>query len=471
MTLLVTDEDDVALLGRIALEAYADNGIPNEALAADRVRGAAIAADVLAGVLLPRGLRTSPLGPAWSGDLDCHLRSLPAHSALLDTGWVPLDHVLRRLQRPGEDRWAVTRHGKVLTSADLHLHPPPSPLEAVLDRCRRQGEVRLREVLELRQLHRSGTSLPSDPVIALAADIEHGLGHSLLDPWRTGRAQPCPAKLLAESSRLWLEIRKRLVAIRDATRPRLVVTLSGVDGAGKSSVARELVDALDRCGIPSGHVWTRPGMSVPILSGLRRNLKRRLHEEGSSGMQRRAEDPEAELMTRTGVLGFVWSLVVTVTFLCDAWQQHLRASGVVIYDRHVVDGLVTLDLVYGGSDLRLHRFLIRWLLPPAHFSLYLEVAPEVAAQRKPDDFFTVESLRRQVDEYERHLASMTDVHRLASEQSPEGLARQVLSHILSTRRRPPGGGRDRMSAASQHLPGGSPTAQASPAPARRADTR
>lgn len=435
MTLLLTDPDDVALLRRFSPESYTENGVPDETLAADRVDGAAVAEDVLSGVLLPRGLRTSPLGPAWSADLDCHVRALPDQRELLDAGWVPLDHLLRRLQRSGEHCWAVTRQGRVLTSVDFHVQPPPRPVKAVLDRCRRRGEVRLREVLELRQLHRGGASLPRDAVVALAADIEHQLGGSVLAAWRTGTARPCPGRLPTRTPLAWWAIRKGLVALRDATRPRLVVTLSGVDGAGKSSLARELAAALERCGLPTGHVWTRPGMSVAIFSGLRRCLKRVVREGGSSGMQRRAEDPEAQLVTRTGVLGFAWALIVTVAFLLDAWRQHLRARGVVIHDRHVIDGLVTLDLVYGGPDLRLHSFLIRRMLPRAHVALYLDVTPEVALQRKPDDLFRVESLRRQVDGYEKHLATMAHVHRLVSDQSREGLTREALRHVL--REQPP----------------------------------
>lgn len=441
MTVLVDDLDDVALIRRLSSEAHAENGIPTESVAADRVQGAAIAADVLASVLLPRGLRTSPLGPAWSSDLDCHVRTLPKYKDLLDAGWIPLDHTLRRLQRPGEHRWAVTRRGRILTSVDLHLETPPAPLRAVLDRCRRQGAVRLREVLELRELHRSGTQLPADVVVALAADIEHGLGFSLLETWRTGSYQPCPAELPRGSPRAWLEIRKRLVAWRDASRPKLVVSLSGIDGAGKSTLARELAAALERCGIPNSLVWTRPGMSVAVFSTFRHYIKRRLNEEGGSGMRRRAEDPGAQLITRTGALGFMWSLVVAVAYLCCVWRQHLRSRGVVIYDRHVVDGLVTLALIYGGSDLRLQKLLVRYLLPTAHVSVFLDVTPEAAVQRKPDDFFSVESLRCQMDEYERLLAGMTDIHRLASEQSPEVLARQVLNHILCNgqSREPTGG--------------------------------
>lgn len=429
MTVLLTDPEDVALLERLASDSYAANGVPGEALAADRAAGAALAADALAGVLVPGGLRTSPLGPGWSQDLDCHVGALPDHRELLEAGWLPLDPVLRRLRRPGEDRWAVTGHGRVLAGVDLHLDPPPPALSAVLDRCRRRGEVRLREVLELRQLSRTGVPLPADEVIEVAADIEHALGCSLLARWRTGTDRPCPAPLPA--SRAARALRQRLSAVRGACRPRLVVALSGADGAGKSTLATELTAAFERCGLPSGRVWTRPGLAVTPLHGLRQRLKRLLKEEGRSGLQRRAADPEARLRTRTGLLGFAWSLVVTVAFLRDAWRQYLRARGIVVFDRHVVDALVTLELVYGGSDLRLHAFLVRHLLPRAHVALYLAVDPALAVQRKPEDFFTVESLGRQVDGYERHLATMAGVHRLDSGDPPGDLARRALDLVLS----------------------------------------
>lgn len=105
-------------------------------------------------------------------------------------------------------------------------------------------------------------------------------------------------------------------------------------------------------------------------------------------------------------MGTVWTLCVTVAFLVDVWRRHLGPPGLLIYDRHLTDALATLDVVYGGSDLRVVRRLVELMLPRAQLTIYLRIAPEVAASRKPEDSFVERTLREQVGSYERSLADV-----------------------------------------------------------------
>ncbi len=62
--------EDARLLDRVPRLLRAVNGIPEPEQAAARERAAALASDALADLLLPGGVRTSPLGPVWSRDID-----------------------------------------------------------------------------------------------------------------------------------------------------------------------------------------------------------------------------------------------------------------------------------------------------------------------------------------------------------------------------------------------------------------
>lgn len=118
-------------------------------------------------------------------------------------------------------------------------------------------------------------------------------------------------------------------------------------------------------------------------------------------------------------------MLVTLSFLVDVRRQHLRGRGVLLYDRHLLDALVTLDLVYEGVDLRLHRTLVRRGLPKPSLSVYLDVPAEVALARKPGDMFGEYAIRRQLESYEAHSGEVEELHRLNSVDPADELAAVV----------------------------------------------
>jgi hypothetical protein len=74
-------------------------------------------------------------------------------------------------------------------------------------------------------------------------------------------------------------------------------------------------------------------------------------------------------------------MLVTLVFLVDVRKQQIRICGVLPYDRHLLDALVTLGLFYGGVDLRLYRARVRRGLPKPLLSVYLDLPAEVAVAR------------------------------------------------------------------------------------------
>jgi thymidylate kinase len=414
----MTDQD---LLDRLPPERRAPNGVPSPDVAGARERAARLASLALAGALHPDGVRTSPLGPGWSRDLDLHVRRDPDPEALRALGWLPLDGLLGRLGAPGGGRWAVVEDGAALAVADLHRSPPPDAVAAVLARARRRREVRAREVLELRALLRAGRSLPDDQVVRVAARVEAGLGGDELARWRRGRPAASPAPLPGLRSLLRRPRRRR----------RLAVAVSGVDGAGKSELCRVLAEDLHRLGVPVSVVWTRPGMRLGILDRLARTGKRALGHGGETGLRRVAggEDPR-RVRSRRGMTGWTWAFLVTAAFVRDVRRQWRRARGVVLFDRHLVDALVTLDVAYGGVGLGLHRAMVRRLVPDAALTIYLDVPAEIAARRKPEDLFAPAVLRRQLEAYERRLEEAPAARRLDATTPPGEVAALALRAVL-----------------------------------------
>jgi thymidylate kinase len=418
----VTVED---LIARVPDGRRAANGIPDPETARRRERAHRAVREALGAVASPRDFRISPLGPAWSSDVDVHLGAAPDEAGLRSLGWVPLDAFLTAIGYPGTGRWAVVEDGEVLGTADIHATPPPDPAVAVIERCRRRGEVRVREALELAALARSGGVLPSkDRVLSIAADIEAALGGADLARWRSGKHRDAPVRLASAMPR---RIARRVVKPR-RTVPGIAIC--GVDGSGKSTLARLVVRDLERLGLRATPVWTRPGMRIAWLEPVARTAKRLMREEAEPGVLRVAADPDRELRSRKGPLGWTWSMLVTRSFVRDVRHRARAARDVPVYDRHLLDALVTLEFAYRGVDLRRHRALVRRRLPPARKTFYLEITPEIAAARKPGDAIGEAAVRRQLEIYRREIRAMPEVVVLDGSRPAAELARRALVAIL-----------------------------------------
>lgn len=418
----MTDDE---LIARLSDAERAANGVPDAETMRRRERAAAVVEAALGDILVPGGIRTSPLGPGWSSDVDAHIRTEPEPDRLEALGWMQLDQLLTALGSPGRGRWAIIEEGEVLGTADLHATAPADPRAALVERSKRLGEVRLREVLELRELVRRGVALPAgDGVASAAADAEAALGGDLLARWRTGHSRRPPVPLPGTQAR---RAGKRLLRRRGG---RVGLALGGVDGSGKSTVARIVVRDLERLGVPASIVWTRPGMRISWLEPLARSAKRALREKAEPGVLRVAADPDGSLRSRRGRLGWTWTTLVTLSFLRDVRRRARRAKGVVVYDRHLLDALVTLSFAYRGVDLRTPRRLVRRWMPPVSASFFLSASPELAVARKPGDALGDAAVRRQLEVYSAELETMPDVVVLDASRPPEKLARRVLADLL-----------------------------------------
>lgn len=260
------------------------------------------------------------------------------------------------------------------------------------------------------------------PVLAQAAQLERTLGGDLLAGWLDPTIDS-PTRPDRPN--------------RMGPRPQARIAISGVDGAGKSTLIRNLQLALDRCGMPSQVVWTRPGMGLKRLDALAR-LIRRIRGESEPGIQQLAEggDPNA-ITSRRGAVGSLWLTLVTVAFLATVWKETRRAKGVLIYDRHLLDALGTIDVFYRGVDSRLHRRLVRSLMPSADLAVWLVVDPRAAVSRKPGDMIGHDLVAAQHESYGRQSPSVPRLMTVDATKPPGDILLEVFEAFddaLSARR-------------------------------------
>ncbi len=387
------------------------NAVPTPEQVEQRVLALAGIERVLGELGISDEVSTSPLGTGWT-DVFHVTADAPSAESLTERGWVDITGLARRCGLGGSARWAVVADGRILAALCFCL-AEHDPVASIIERCRAQGSVTLRDMLELRALAQAQTPLPAvSDVLTAAADIEISLDTRVLVKWTSGRRIDAPAALPTKRH-----------------RPQVVVAVGGVDGAGKSSVLEGLRTDLLAAGIPTSRVWLRPGMGLGPLVELAAKVKRLRRMDQRPGVAVVASAPTNELASRRGVVGWVWSSAVTASFVRGLRHQHRESSGVVLYDRHLADALATLNVVYAGSNLALQRGAVRRGVPHAEVSVFLDVPVEVAVARKPGDLLGASAVERQIEAYEAFIPTIAGLHRLDGTQPIAQSVRQTFELV------------------------------------------
>lgn len=173
------------------------------------------------------------------------------------------------------------------------------------------------------------------------------------------------------------------------------VALVGLDGCGKTTVARTL-EREDPAAFKYVYMGDNPKSKSHSLPTAR---WRGGEGDGSSvaAPAKRSASPLRALKKTAGLVGRVMD---------EAYRQHVagryvRRGLVVLFDRHFM-----LDYHHGDERAleqkaslrrRVHRRLRRWVLSPPDLVIVLDAPAEVAFERKGE--FTIEHLRRRRAEY------------------------------------------------------------------------
>ena len=185
---------------------------------------------------------------------------------------------------------------------------------------------------------------------------------------------------------------KARVALGMPRHRSLLVAFSGVDGAGKSMYARQVVEFLVACDIEARLLWARGG-STTVMLGVKSLLRRASRHPGSL----RPREEGVALTSRWQ--RFLWPWVVMAELLMTYMVRltfPLLRGRVVLLDRHVLDATVDLAERLGTRD---PRNLFSWrilqrLAPHPQIHLLFDVPPEIAMQRKESGMDRAQMERR-----------------------------------------------------------------------------
>ena len=158
---------------------------------------------------------------------------------------------------------------------------------------------------------------------------------------------------------------------------RMVVSLSGIDGAGKTTLATRLGDALELFGIRVHYRWMRLGSSTGLEL-----LKAPLKRGRRGGAAKSAPEAKKHLEGRP-LLARLWGGVLMADFVVRAWLRWLQSlvrGGVWIYDRYAIDAAVELDAGYHLPNAA----VVTKLVPKPELSVLIKVDGAQARARSDD---------------------------------------------------------------------------------------
>jgi thymidylate kinase len=222
-----------------------------------------------------------------------------------------------------------------------------------------------------------------------------------------------------------------------------LVTLSGLDGAGKSSQGHLIQARLEQQGLRASVAWL-PIAFNPSVEAFRDSLKsasRRLRPGRSSSGEAANADraPDADLaralVHRSAVAMHVWVTILAVANLVTNWRltlRHSRTHDVLLLDRYSLDTAVRLAAWYGErGSVRFQTWLVRALSPRPLCAFLLDVAPETALARKRDKW-DLDELAQQAGMYRDRageFAVMRVDGELPADQIADRITREVLRHL------------------------------------------
>jgi thymidylate kinase len=219
-----------------------------------------------------------------------------------------------------------------------------------------------------------------------------------------------------------------------AKKHAALVTFSGLDGSGKTSQAEAVRESLETTSGETVIVWTRlsynpslKALAAPIKALLGGRAKTADNVTGTAG----AADPGKELRKKSAVVTQGWATAVAIANAAAqrrVTRYHLRRGRNVISDRYTLDSRVHLRYRYGERKrFRVQAWIISAVSPTPTLSYLVEVPPEVAYERKAEQY-DLEQLQRQARLY-REEADALDVTRLDGTRPRDELAGQIGAEV------------------------------------------
>ncbi len=173
------------------------------------------------------------------------------------------------------------------------------------------------------------------------------------------------------------------------------IILCGLDGSGKSTQAKKLIEYLGRKKIKTKYLWLRAPnrLSLPLII-LLRITGIFYSQKSASGKEFGAAD-----FRNHQTLKKLWAKALLLDFKFSRHKLlgHIRHGYVVVLDRFVVDALVDLIVVTGDDNL-LQTMTKEFtsLVPTDSKIFYLDIKPAISYTRNQEENTEILKKRREL---------------------------------------------------------------------------
>ena len=211
----------------------------------------------------------------------------------------------------------------------------------------------------------------------------------------------------------------------------MIICIIGIDGAGKTTLAHNLVEALQSQGHEAVYLY---GRTIPIISRFLMFLGRVsiLHRYDPWEDYPRYNAYKKQTMSNR-LLRFVYTIAIFMDYLSQIWIKlllHFGRNRTVVLDRYIYDTVISdLAVHLNYTNAQTKKTIDRGLqvLPKPKFSFLVDLPEEVAFSRK-DDMPHIEYLIERRGWY-LDLESRAEMIKINGEHSQELLQQEVLSII------------------------------------------
>ena len=196
------------------------------------------------------------------------------------------------------------------------------------------------------------------------------------------------------------------------TRPGLLICFTGIDGSGKTTQARLLLDWLKSKDVKSTYVWSRGEVlairNIFLFWG-RKALGTSAREIAQNKKSYRTYQSRKSKLMENPLVRMLWSATTQMEHLIQINAEirpKVRDGCVVVCDRYLWDSTIDMAVLNNKNPDWLlsgpNRFLWEFVPKPT-VTFFVDIPPEEAMRRK-DDIPSVEYVRKRAECY-RYLAA------------------------------------------------------------------
>jgi len=170
--------------------------------------------------------------------------------------------------------------------------------------------------------------------------------------------------------------------LKYSSQPSFLLTISGIDGSGKTTQAEMFINALKECGIRTKYIWMRYGSSNYInkLIKIGKFIMRRKENINTIS---KIEERKKYLESRISKVLWEITTVIELYFYSLKIRWYLFWGYFVVCDRYILDAVSEMAFYIG--EVNSYSKLLSFIFPDSDISFYLRLSLKDFLKRNTDE--------------------------------------------------------------------------------------